>query len=529
MQPITKLYLKTFLFTGLPFGLLMLGFDLSAGQGFNLGEFLFWTFFFGASMALILVSLHKTRLKKSGIREITTENLGVNQPPNLKSGLNKAELIKKRNDMKALYTSGLILCLALGASAQQGVVTGDCTNGTGTFNYDEKGETSYSGQWVNNMRQGTGKMTYARRINESNLPAGPEAEESKGLPLHLVEEKDKLLLDIKLFGTGMFVYDEDQKIAMAESIGAYYGYNQKSNPAGAQLRSLYEQSLSHVKGLDYNIRYDHEFRIKLNYVKALLNENVAEGVALMTKQHSATSNFIDAGLMQAESEDIMEKGYYKLASDVGGFIPVVGEVLDVWKITTGVDLDGSTISITDRTLGLVGLLIPNAMEELVRGAPNLMKAMKATGNKMLDMAPGFSKTMAKNLAEQYPEALKRSAEFSKKMASQVAESDKLKLAHNFTMEYFGDINEVIGTNLKSASIVLNDPEGTQAAINYRIATENAEARADAKANFEKYMNALAIADPENKGLYEYHIKEFDRTFDQELENMSLEKESSAYL
>jgi len=95
MKPITKLYLKTFLLTGIPYGLIMLGFDLADGNGFRLWKFLFLTFFFGITMSLILVSFHRYRLKKNGVQELTNQNLGVSQMKNLKSELNTSELIEK--------------------------------------------------------------------------------------------------------------------------------------------------------------------------------------------------------------------------------------------------------------------------------------------------------------------------------------------------------------------------------------------------------------------------------------------------
>ncbi|MDH7448192.1 hypothetical protein [Aquimarina sp. 2201CG14-23] len=99
MKPITKLYLKTFLLTGIPYGLIMLGFDLANGEGFSLWKYLFLSFFFGITMSLILVSFHRHRLKKNGIQEISNDTIGVNQSINLKSGLNKTDLIKKlKND-----------------------------------------------------------------------------------------------------------------------------------------------------------------------------------------------------------------------------------------------------------------------------------------------------------------------------------------------------------------------------------------------------------------------------------------------
>lgn len=94
MKPITKLYLRTFLLTGIPYGLLTVGFDLADGNGFRLWKFLFLTSCFGC-MSFLLVSFHKYRLKKNGVREMTNQNLGVSQKKNLKSDINKSELIEK--------------------------------------------------------------------------------------------------------------------------------------------------------------------------------------------------------------------------------------------------------------------------------------------------------------------------------------------------------------------------------------------------------------------------------------------------
>ena len=74
MKPIPKLYLKTFLLTGVPYGLLMMGFDLVEGDGFNLWKFLFLTFFFGTTMSLTLVSFHKNRLEINGVQELTDDS-----------------------------------------------------------------------------------------------------------------------------------------------------------------------------------------------------------------------------------------------------------------------------------------------------------------------------------------------------------------------------------------------------------------------------------------------------------------------
>lgn len=99
MKPITKLYLKTFLLTGIPYGLLMIGTDILEGEGFSLFKFLFLTFFFGITMSLTQVSLHKYSLKKHGINDVTDANVGVAQTKKFFSELNLTELkIKLNND-----------------------------------------------------------------------------------------------------------------------------------------------------------------------------------------------------------------------------------------------------------------------------------------------------------------------------------------------------------------------------------------------------------------------------------------------
>lgn len=94
MKPIIKLYVKAFLLTGIPFGLILASSDLADGNEFGLVKFLFNTFFFGITLSLIFVSFHRYSLKKYGIQEITNDNLGVNQSGRLNTELNLTELIR---------------------------------------------------------------------------------------------------------------------------------------------------------------------------------------------------------------------------------------------------------------------------------------------------------------------------------------------------------------------------------------------------------------------------------------------------
>ncbi len=64
MKPITKLYLKVFLYTGITFWLTMSIVDLVFGNEFILSKYLLLAFFFGLLMSLILVSIQIYKLKE---------------------------------------------------------------------------------------------------------------------------------------------------------------------------------------------------------------------------------------------------------------------------------------------------------------------------------------------------------------------------------------------------------------------------------------------------------------------------------
>ncbi len=102
MKPLTKLYIKTFLATGIPYGIIMMGFDYLEGTEFKLWKFLFLTFFFGITMSLILVYSQKKALKKAGINELTDKNLGVNQSKEIKTKFSKDEILNQLKSEKSL-------------------------------------------------------------------------------------------------------------------------------------------------------------------------------------------------------------------------------------------------------------------------------------------------------------------------------------------------------------------------------------------------------------------------------------------
>ncbi len=95
MKPITKLYIKTFLWMGVPYGLLMAAFNLAVGNEFILWELLFHIVFFGLFMSLFTVGYQKRRLKKMGIKEFTDDTLARKQTKIFKTDLNLTQLIDK--------------------------------------------------------------------------------------------------------------------------------------------------------------------------------------------------------------------------------------------------------------------------------------------------------------------------------------------------------------------------------------------------------------------------------------------------
>ncbi len=95
MSPILKLYLKVFLFTGIPYALIMLVFDLLGGGQFVLTKFMLWLVGFGGLMSLSLVSFYWLKLKKAGVAEITDADLKVNQSRIIQSKFSMKEIRDK--------------------------------------------------------------------------------------------------------------------------------------------------------------------------------------------------------------------------------------------------------------------------------------------------------------------------------------------------------------------------------------------------------------------------------------------------
>lgn len=95
MKAIAKLYLKIFLFTGIPFGIINMCLKLDFETGIVLREFVYPTLFFGGFMSFFLGTFQIQSLKKIGIHEMTDENLAVDQTKIVNTTIKKIDLIEK--------------------------------------------------------------------------------------------------------------------------------------------------------------------------------------------------------------------------------------------------------------------------------------------------------------------------------------------------------------------------------------------------------------------------------------------------
>ncbi|WP_203294130.1 hypothetical protein [Luteirhabdus pelagi] len=98
MTALTKLFIKTFLLTGIPFAIGMMGLHLIGGEALRIEKFLIYTTLFGGIMALSLIAILKYHLRKIGIQKIAQEHLGVHQKRTIISTLSIEELLQMLKD-----------------------------------------------------------------------------------------------------------------------------------------------------------------------------------------------------------------------------------------------------------------------------------------------------------------------------------------------------------------------------------------------------------------------------------------------
>ncbi len=92
MKAVTKFYLKLFMFTGIPFGLFLMGVDWLGGKPPSFMGFALKAFLFGLVMAFFLGGWHLSGLKKLGVKVFTDENLSVRHKKQIVLNLTREEM-----------------------------------------------------------------------------------------------------------------------------------------------------------------------------------------------------------------------------------------------------------------------------------------------------------------------------------------------------------------------------------------------------------------------------------------------------
>ncbi len=109
MKPILKLYIKAFLIMGLTFASFMAIADYIGNQSFSVLKFLLQAIFFGGTMSLTLVSIHKSNLNKKGITDPSKENLKTIQTTEFITKVSKDEFISRLSKDKIMSRMKLII------------------------------------------------------------------------------------------------------------------------------------------------------------------------------------------------------------------------------------------------------------------------------------------------------------------------------------------------------------------------------------------------------------------------------------
>ncbi|MGQ8336077.1 hypothetical protein ACUNWD_05955 [Sunxiuqinia sp. A32] len=302
--------------------------------------------------------------------------------------------------MKIIYLLILFISVCLSSYAQQ-VISGDCKNGTGTYQYGEG--TVYEGQWKDGKRHGKGKMTYAKKVNESNLPAGPVIEEENKIPENILALRERILEDVNHYGIDyLFFHGTDGMIdllANAEKVGDAIGHNkiepQENNPAQNKtiIREYFELAKKIIRTAETTQKLTLEAKqyyynlIHLNYIRNLCNMDVAAGMKNMRDYTNSIRNFQDAERLQIEADHIMLKAYQKFVDDIAGTIPLVSTALDIVKITTGEDLNGDQIAASKRAFMAFSLIVPEVLERVLVNDKLLKETVDEFAEKMADMTP----------------------------------------------------------------------------------------------------------------------------------------------
>ena len=328
--------------------------------------------------------------------------------------------------MKKRHILAIIFQLFIFNGFAQQVVSGDVQNGTGTYQYSEG--SVYEGQWKNGERHGSGKMTYAKKINESNLPEGPSPESKDKIPQDILALRQRILDNVSHYGVDyLFFHGTEGMLSLlsdAEKVGEAFGHNkielQENNSAINKTitKDYFELAKKIIRTAETSQRLTLEAKqyyynlIHLNYIRNLCNEDVAAGMQNMRNYANSIRNFQDAERLQVEADDIMLRANQKLVDDIAGTIPLVGTAMDIVKISTGEDLNGDQISASKRAYMAFSLIVPEVLERVLINDKLLKKSIDDFAEKAASMTPESVKKFVEtvDIREQYSKSCKVLAE-----------------------------------------------------------------------------------------------------------------------
>ncbi|OQX97377.1 MAG: hypothetical protein B6I20_12755 [Bacteroidetes bacterium 4572_117] len=267
----------------------------------------------------------------------------------------------------------ITICLfALSISSQAQVIkSGDCMQGQGTFVYPSG--AVYSGEWEQGKRSGKGKMTYPKRINESNIGKGPivlniyHSGTKKQVQEKLSEYNDESLIAFER------EFDDDNYFKnLAEKVGAAYKHD-VTTAKGYYLTGLKQINLS--SNLSDEAKLIMRNRHKRNYLKQMLNPNNEEALNSIRDYANAIRKKTDAEKFQAEADNINLLAYQKLTNDILASIPFVDQAMNFTSMVTGEDLSGGKISDSKRYFDYMMLIAPSSLKKLISDS-RLNKALE---------------------------------------------------------------------------------------------------------------------------------------------------------
>ena len=245
------------------------------------------------------------------------------------------------------------------------IKSGNCMKGQGVFVYSSG--AIYTGDWEQGKRNGKGKMTYPKKINENNIGNGPvvlniyHTGTKKQVQEKLSEYNDESLA---IFNEE---FDSDNYFKnLAEKVGTAYKHDVET-AKGYYNTGLKQINLSSI--LSDEAKLIMRNRQKRNYLKAMINPNNNEALNSIRDYTYAIRKKTDAEKFQVEADHIMLVAYQKLTNDILGTIPLVDQALGIVSMATGEDLSGEKIPDAQRFFDYIMLIAPGSLKKMISNNP----------------------------------------------------------------------------------------------------------------------------------------------------------------